>query len=60
MTARRSIRILNLQTRRDFLETSAGEGMAGATEIFEREIEEEEIVCLMQSFVLTSAHQRVR
>jgi hypothetical protein len=60
MTARCSRNILNVQTSIDILKTSARADVAGSTKIFEREIVEKEIVCRIQSFMMISAHHRVR
>jgi hypothetical protein len=59
-TARYSIKIINVQTRRGVLKTSTGADVVRATKIFERQIGEEDIVCRIQSFIMISAHHWVR
>jgi hypothetical protein len=60
MTSRCSKNILNGQTSRDVLKMSAEADVVGATKIFEKETGEEEIVYQRQSFIMISAHHRVR
>jgi hypothetical protein len=60
MTARCSILIPNVQTRRDVLKTSAGVKLVRATKIFDSEISEEDIVCRIQLFMMIRAHDWVR